>query len=59
MCRDEARIQELKNSIVEGEMILESRKTANGRKMSDGELIAIVKSLRNAHLKLEFEEGKC
>lgn len=54
MARDEARIQELRNSIKEGEMILESRETSSGRKMSDAELIAVVKSLRNARLELEF-----
>lgn len=57
MARDEAKIQELRNSIAEGEMILESKKTSSGRKMSDAELIAVVKSLRNARVKLEILEA--
>ncbi len=51
---DAAQIQEIKNSIAEGEMILKSGKTTTGRKMSAGELDAVRRSVENAKAKIEL-----
>lgn len=52
MIRDESRIQELRNSIAEGEMIIQSRKTATGRVMHADEIDAVKKSIDNARNKI-------
>ena len=57
MLKDESRIQELRNSIAEGEMILKSKKTANGRKMDINELLAVKLSIYNARQKIAILEG--
>ena len=55
---DQARVQEIKNSIAEGEMILKSGKTTTGRKMSKGELQAVQKSVDNAKAKIGEQKMK-
>jgi hypothetical protein len=54
---DAARIQELKNSIAEGEMIAKSGKKTDGTKMSKGELGAVNRSIENAKIKLNKLES--
>ena len=54
---DAARIQELKNSIAEGEMIAKSGKKTDGTKMSKGELGAVIRSIENAKIKLNELEA--
>lgn len=49
---DRSRIQEIKNSIAEGGMILKSRKTSMGRKMSSDELASVQRSIDNSKAKL-------
>ena len=49
---DPARIQEIKNSISEGEMILKSGKTVSGKKMSAEELSVVKTSVDNAKDKI-------
>ncbi len=50
--RDPARIQEIRNSIAEGEMILKSGRTVAGRKMEADELEAVRRSIASARAKL-------
>jgi hypothetical protein len=50
--KDPSRIQEIKNSIREGEMILKSGKTATGRKMSSAELEGVKKSIESSKAKI-------
>lgn len=52
MARNESRIQELRNSITEGKMILKSGRSPTGRKMCEEELCAVDKSIKNAQRKL-------
>ena len=54
MLRDESRIQELRNSIAEGEMIIQSRKTASGRTMNAEELVAVRLSVDSARSKIKI-----
>lgn len=57
---DKATIQKIKNSINEGELILKSGKS-NGRKMSKGELEAVLNSVNKGRAKIgmpEFEKPK-
>ena len=54
---DAARIQELKNSIAEGEMIAKSGKKTDGTKMSKGELGAVKRSIESAKIKLNELEA--
>jgi len=49
---DPARRLEIKNSIVEGQMILKSGRSITGRKLSSDELSSIQRSVDNAHAKL-------
>jgi len=55
---DAARIQELKNSIAEGEMLIKSGKDTAGNKMPEAKLNAIKKSVENTKAKLAEEEAK-
>ena len=52
---DPARVQEIKNSLAEGEMILKSGKTATGRKMSPEQLAAVRRSVDNSKAKIGEE----
>lgn len=52
---DVARVQEIKNSIAEGEMILKSSKSVTGRKMSKDELFSVQRSVDNAKKKIGIE----
>jgi hypothetical protein len=52
---DPSRIQEIKNSIAEGEGILQRGKTISGRKMSDAELAAVQRSIDSSKAKLPEE----
>ena len=49
---DAATVQEIKNSIAEGEMILKSGKKNSGKKMNDAELSAVARSVDNAKAKI-------
>ncbi|HOH30977.1 MAG TPA: hypothetical protein PLC40_14960, partial [Candidatus Hydrogenedentes bacterium] len=49
---DPARIQEIRNSIIEGEMILKSGRTVSGRKMGADELAAVQRAVNNSRAKL-------
>jgi len=49
---DASRIQELKNSIAEAEMIVKSGKTAAGRKMEKGEIDAVQRTIDKMKAKL-------
>lgn len=49
---DPARVQEIRNSIAEGEMILESGRNTLGRKMSPSEIGAVRRSVENAKAKV-------
>uniref|UniRef100_A0A6M3KR77 Putative DNA repair protein n=1 Tax=viral metagenome TaxID=1070528 RepID=A0A6M3KR77_9ZZZZ len=49
---DPAQVQEIKNSIAEGELILKSGKAVTGRKMSADELGAVQRSVDNAKTKI-------
>lgn len=49
---DPNKVQEIRNSIAEGEMILKSGKTVSGRKMSEDELKVVQRSVDNANQKL-------
>lgn len=49
---DPARIQEIKNSIAEGEILLKYGKTTSGRKMTSGELDIVRRSIENAKAKI-------
>ena len=50
--KDPSRINEIKTSIREGEMILKSGKTVAGRKMSADELAGVKKSIENSKAKI-------
>ena len=52
---DAAEVQKIKNGIAEGEMILKSGKTAAGRKMSEGELETVQRSVNNSKSKIGQE----
>lgn len=52
MARDEARNQELRNSIAEGENIIRYRRSATGRKMNAEEIIAVKLSVESAKNKI-------
>ena len=49
---DKARIQTIRNSIAEGEMILKSGKNISGKKMDSNELDMVRKSVENAKAKI-------
>jgi hypothetical protein len=51
--KDPAKAQKIKNSIREGEMILESGKSVTGRKMNKSELESVKKAVDNSRKKLE------
>ena len=50
---DKAQIQEIKNSIAEGEMILKSGRSVTGRKMSIEELNAVRRSIESSKVKIK------
>lgn len=52
---DASRVQEIKNSIAEGEMILKSGKTIEGRKMSEDELAAVKRTIASDKTKIGEE----
>lgn len=54
---DENRIEELKQSIAEGENLLSTGKSSTGKKLTSEELLSISQSVRNAEKKLEAEEA--
>jgi len=55
---DKVRIQEIKNSIVEGELILKSKKNIAGEKMSTEELNAVRRSVESAKIKIGIKVEK-